>query len=230
MSLHIIPITLGWQLSRCVSSYPGWWCCRTLPPRSARRYKTPGATPPSPGTGWIRPGGRRPSDPAGPSSPVRSGSGALWRWAGCRPTAPQSHTAKQHPEQIPTEADDCYFNVGLIKSGSKEAGEFKKLIFSSIGCLYTAPLVISLTVWEELFKVVMQDATRTGLCTQQIFQYNKCWFFSDSYLELIDVVWRVVCMLIEPIWLWGKCSKVFQKYIVNSAGSALKKTLAMCFL
>lgn len=74
--------------SQQMSSYPGWWCCRTLPPRCGRRYKTPGAKPRSPGTGWIRPGGRRPGDP------LRSRSGAPWRWAGCRPAAPQSRTAK----------------------------------------------------------------------------------------------------------------------------------------
>lgn len=34
----------------------------------------------------------------------------------------------------------------------------------------------------------------------------------------------------EAIWLWGKHSKIFQKYIINSDGSALKKTLAMCLL
>lgn len=96
----------------------------------------------------------------------------------------------------------------------------KTLYFSPLDVLYAA----SPTVWEELFKVVMQDRTWTGLCTQQIFKYNKCWFFSDSYLELIDVVWRVVCTLMELIWLWGKCWKIFQKYIVNSDRSALKET------
>lgn len=90
-----------------------------------------------------------------------------------------------------------------LNQAVKRRESSKSLYFLLVDALYAAPLVISLTVWEELFKVVMQDTTRTGLCTRQIFEYNKCWFFSGSYLELIDVVWRVVCVLIELIWLWG---------------------------
>lgn len=80
---------------RCASAYPGWWCYRTLPPRCVRRYKTPGATPLSWGTGWTRPGGR------GRDDPVRWESGALWRSVGCRPAAPRNYTAnKQRFQQM----------------------------------------------------------------------------------------------------------------------------------
>lgn len=93
---------------RCASAYPGWWCCRTPPPRCGRRYKTPGATPPSPGTGWTRPGGR------GRDDPVRWASGALWRSADFRPAAPQNHTA--NPKRVQQMID----NVMVIKSASKK--------------------------------------------------------------------------------------------------------------
>lgn len=32
-------------------------------------------------------------------------------------------------------------------------------------------------------------------------------------------------LLIELIWLWGKCSKTFQKYLADSDGSTLKMVI-----
>lgn len=126
----------------------------------------------------------------------------------------KSSTKSYYKTRPRTDADNCYFNVGLIKPGSLEASKFKKLMFC-----YAEWSACS-SVREELFKVVRQDTIRTGLCIQHTVEDNKCWFISDCYLELIDVEWRGVCVLIELIWLWGKCSKVTHKYI-NSHRCAL---------
>lgn len=87
---------------------------------------------------------------------------------------------KQQREEIPAHEAVVVISMSvIIKPDSKEAREIKK---------FCMQLVIFLTAWQELCKVVMQDAARTGLCTEQIFEKKKCWFFSDSYLELFGEV------------------------------------------
>lgn len=140
MSLLIIPITL--ISSRCVSSYPGWWCCRTLPQHCVRHYKTPGATPLSPGTGWILLDGRWLSDPGGLSFRVHLKFDALWRWAGCHPEVPQNHTEKKRQEEFQM-CENYNFNTSLIKIGSKKGYSSKTLYFIVLDALYAAPFVIS---------------------------------------------------------------------------------------
>lgn len=177
-------------------THPGRWCCRTRPPRCGRRCKTPGARRRSPGTGWTRPGGRRP----GSRAPQRCG--APWRWGGCHPAAPQSRTAKEQNIMADSQrdADDDRY-LSLVKSAAAEKRVQKAPIYlfhSPRWELWTRLLQVIPLSWSALPQNEAKHRPSKVWQLREIFKSNKCcfcccYFPSDICLLHKSVVQGRVC-------------------------------------